>query len=108
MLLKTLFHPHVHSHPTLETAIWFLHLRWVAVAGQLLTMAVVEWVLAIKLPEMGMISLMGVTAITNLVYSFWLQRLIAYGLQPVDRLPTYRVVSTLMLLDLAMLTACSI
>jgi two-component system, sensor histidine kinase RegB len=104
MTLTPLLHPHVHSHPTLESAVWFLHLRWVAVAGQLLTMAVVVWVLNIKLPESGMLALMGVTAITNFGYSFWLQHLRKSGLQPADRLPTYQVVSSLMLIDLAVLT----
>lgn len=104
MPLSPLLHPHVHSHPTLETAIWLLHLRWVAVAGQLLTMSVVEWVLDIKLPQSGMLTLMGVTAVTNLGYSLWLQRLRKNGLQAADRLPTYQVVSSLMLIDLAVLT----
>lgn len=104
MALSLLLHPHVHSHPTLETAVWFLHLRWVAVAGQLLTMAVVEWILNIKLPQNGMLALMGVTAATNLGYSLWLQHLRRTGLQLADRLPTYQVVSSLMLIDLAVLT----
>ena len=104
MPLSPLLNPHVHSHPTLETAIWLLHLRWVAVAGQLLTMSVVEWVLDIKLPQSGMLTLMGVTAVTNLGYSLWLQRLRKNGLQAADRLPTYQVVSSLMLIDLAVLT----
>ena len=104
MPLSPLLHPHVHSHPTLESAIWLLHLRWVAVAGQLLTMSVVEWVLDIKLPQSGMLTLMGVTAVTNLGYSLWLQRLRKNGLQAADRLPTYQVVSSLMLIDLAVLT----
>ena len=103
MALSPLLHPHVHSHPTLETAIWYLHLRWVAVAGQLLTMAVVEWILDIKLPQSGMLSLMGVTAVTNLAYSLWLQYLRRNGLQAADRLPTYQVVSSLMLIDLVVL-----
>lgn len=104
MPLSPLLNPHVHSHPTLESAIWLLHLRWVAVAGQLLTMSVVEWVLDIKLPQSGMLTLMGVTAVTNLGYSLWLQRLRKNGLQAADRLPTYQVVSSLMLIDLAVLT----
>ena len=105
MPLSLLLHPHVHSHPTLETAIWYLHLRWLAVAGQLLTMAVVEWILNINLPQSGMLILMGVTTVTNLGYSFWLRHLRKNGLQPADRLPTYQVVSSLMLIDLTVLTA---
>ena len=105
MPLSLLLHPHVHSHPTLETAIWYLHLRWLAVAGQLLTMAVVEWILNINLPQSGMLILMGATTVTNLGYSFWLRHLRKNGLQPADRLPTYQVVSSLMLIDLTVLTA---
>ena len=104
MAIPRFLHPHVHSQPTLETAIWFLHLRWVAVAGQLLTMAVVEWILQIKLPQSGMLALMTITATTNIAYSFWLQLLRKQGLAPTDRLPTYQVISSLMLIDLAVLT----
>lgn len=96
--------PHVHSYPTLETAIWFQQLRWVAVAGQLLTMAVVAGGLQIKLPLVDLLLLVAVTAVSNAGYAFWLQRLSDAGLQRSDRLPTDQIVSALMLIDILVLT----
>ncbi|MCA9126393.1 MAG: HAMP domain-containing histidine kinase [Planctomycetales bacterium] len=99
-----LIRPHVRVHPTLDTAIWFLHLRWVAVAGQLLTLAVVAWVLRIHLPIMELLALIGVIAVSNTAYSLWLNRLNRGGLARADRLPTASVVSGLMLVDILVLT----
>lgn len=100
----TLMRPQVYSHPTLDTAIWFLHLRWVAVAGQLLTMAVVNWGMKIDLPVIKLLGLVSITAITNAGYAYWLSRLQKAGLQRSDRLPTAQVVSALMLVDILDLT----
>lgn len=104
MALTPLIRPHVYSHPTLDTAIWFLHLRWVAVAGQLLTMVVVAWGLKIELPAIGILSLVGITAISNTAYSLWLGHLHRGGLGRSDRLPTDQVVSGLMVIDIIVLT----
>ena len=103
-MLPPLMRPYVNSHPTLDSAIWFLHLRWVAVVGQLLTMAVVIGVLGIKLPVTGLLSLIAVTAATNAAYAVWLTRLQRQGLKREDRLPTDQVVSVLMLIDILDLT----
>jgi two-component system, sensor histidine kinase RegB len=104
MPLPPLMRPQVYAHPTLDTAIWFLHLRWVAVAGQLLTMAVVTWGLMIELPVMKLLGFVCVTAVSNAAYSYWLSRLHKGGLQRSDRLPTDQVVSALMLVDILDLT----
>ena len=104
MQIPPLIRPQVHSHPTFDTAIWLLQLRWVAVAGQLLTIAVVYWVLKVQLPWLGLISLIGITATTNLAYFIWLTYLRRDGLQRTDRLPTHQVVAGLMLLDMLVLT----
>ena len=104
MQLPPLIRPQVHSHPTIDTAIWLLHLRWVAVAGQLLTIAVVYWVLRVQLPWLGLLSLIGITVVSNLAYSLWLAYLRREGLQQSDRLPTHQVVAGLMLLDMLVLT----
>lgn len=104
MAFHPLLHPHVHSHPTLETAVWFLQLRWVAVAGQLVTMAAVEWGLHIKLPLSGLLMFIGITATTNIAYDLWLRHLRRRGLQESDRLPTFQIISSLMLVDIAVLT----
>ncbi len=104
MRLPPIIRPHVHSYPTLETAIWFQQLRWVAVAGQLLTMVVVVWGLKIALPVWGLLSLIGVTALSNTGYTLWLRWLAQRGLDRADRLPTDQVVSALMLVDILVLT----
>ncbi len=104
MAFHPLLHPHVHSHPTLETAIWFLQLRWVAVAGQLVTMAAVQWILRIQLPLSGLLIFIGVTATSNVAYDLWLRHLRRRGMQESDRLPSYQIVSSLMLVDIAVLT----
>lgn len=104
MGLTPLIRPHVYSHPTLDTAIWFLHLRWIAVLGQLLTLAVVVVVLRIEPPVFRLVSLIGITAASNLAYSLWLIRLYRGGLQREQRLPTDQVVSGLMLIDILVLT----
>lgn len=104
MELPPLIRPQVVAQPTLYTGNWFLQLRWFAVVGQLLTMAVVIWGLAISLPVLGLLSLIGVTAITNILYGVWLSHLYRRGLQSEDRLPTDLIVSALMLMDVAVLT----
>jgi two-component system, sensor histidine kinase RegB len=104
MELPPLMRPQVYVLPTLDTAIWFLQLRWVAVAGQLLTMAVVTMVLRTALPVWSLLGLISVTAVTNLCYAWWLGRLHARGVQRTDRLPTTSVISALMVIDILDLT----
>ncbi|MEZ6136595.1 MAG: HAMP domain-containing sensor histidine kinase [Pirellulaceae bacterium] len=104
MALPPLMRPHVYAHPTLDTAIWYLHLRWVAVVGQLLTMAVVHWGLRIHLPLAKLLVLIAITALSNAAYSYWLSWLHKRGLQRADRLPTDQVVSALMVIDILDLT----
>ncbi len=104
MALPPLLRPQLHAHPTLETATWFMHLRWVAVAGQLLAMVVVMWVLRIDIPQNRLTALIATTAFTNIIYAMWLRRLRRSGAQPDEQLPTFNVVSGLMLLDIAVLT----
>ncbi|MCA9157297.1 MAG: HAMP domain-containing histidine kinase [Planctomycetales bacterium] len=104
MQLTPFIRPHVHSYPTLETAIWFQQLRWVAVTGQLLTLVFVAWGLKIALPIWELLALIGVTAATNMGYALWLRILWQRGLERSERLPTDQVVSTLMLVDIVVLT----
>lgn len=104
MEFSPLIRPHVYAFPTLDTAIWFQQLRWVAVAGQLATMAVVGWGMNIQLPNVELLVLIGVTASSNAVYAIWLRGLRYGGLQRTDRLPTDQVVPTLMLVDSIVLT----
>jgi two-component system, sensor histidine kinase RegB len=104
MKLPPLISPHVYADPTLDTAIWFLHLRWSATFGQLITLLVVRFILGIDLPIGEICALIAITAITNLAYWFWLSRLHRSGLQLADRLPSDLVISTLMLVDVLDLT----
>lgn len=104
MQLTTFIRPHVYSYPTLDTAIWFQQLRWVAVAGQLLAMVVVTQGLKIALPIWELLALVGVTVVSNMGYALWLRVLRQRGLESSERLPTDRVVATLMLADIVVLT----
>lgn len=104
MLLPPLMRAHVYAYPTLDTAIWFLQLRWLAVFGQLVTLLVVHFGLSIEVPAARICLLIGVTALTNLGYWYWLARLHRRGLQLADRLPTDQVITALMLVDIVDLT----
>jgi two-component system sensor histidine kinase RegB len=104
MFLPPLIRPHVYAYPTLDTAIWFLQLRWLAVFGQLITLLVVHFGLSIELPLGKICLLIGVTVGTNLAYWYWLARLHRSGMQTTDRLPTDQVITALMLIDILDLT----
>ncbi|MCA9133090.1 MAG: hypothetical protein KDA45_08035, partial [Planctomycetales bacterium] len=104
MKLSPIFRPQVRSYPTLETAIWLQQLRWLAVAGQLLTMVVVARGLKIELPVSELLAFIGVIGISNAAYSLWLQHLKRSGYNRADRLPTDQIVAALMLLDALILT----
>lgn len=99
-----LIHPHLPARPTLESAVWFQQLRWVAVAGQLATLAFVAILLGISLPSNWLLLLIGTTATTNFAYAFWLRQLRFAGLGRDDRLPSEQVVPLLMLIDILVLT----
>ncbi len=104
MRLPPLIRPHVYAHPTLDTAIWFLHLRWLAVVGQLLAILVVIVGMRVDLPLREIFAIIGLTAATNLAYWAWLARLHRKGLQGGDRLPGDQVISSLMFVDVLSLT----
>ncbi|MEM8733912.1 MAG: sensor histidine kinase, partial [Planctomycetota bacterium] len=104
MALPPLIRPKVVAQPTLDTAIWLLQLRWLAAAGQLLTMAVVVWAFQIALPVNELFALIGITAITNGLYWFWLNRLHRGGLQLTEQLPQQIIIPVLMLADILVLT----
>ena len=102
---------------------WLLHLRSFAVAGQLATILFALLVIGVDLPYGPLLSLVGLTAVTNLVYWVWLRRTgpetseaIAESipersdreLAQVERDGSWEIQSIalgLMLLDLATLTA---
>ena len=96
--------PPAHTHPTMESVVWLLHLRWVAVAGQLCVIAAVQWILQIALPIWSLLALVAFTAATNAVYSVWLDVLRRRALARELHVPTYHLVACLMLVDLLTLT----
>lgn len=53
-------------------ASWLLRLRWVAVVGQLMTVAVAHLVIGVALPVATLLSVIAFTAITNLGFGVWL------------------------------------
>lgn len=62
------------SSPRLGTSAWLLRLRWMAVAGQLVTIAAASLLVDSVLPIAPLLALVGLTAITNTAYSIWLRR----------------------------------
>lgn len=104
----------------LGSSTWLLHLRSFAVAGQLITILTAALLIRVELPLPQLLSLVTLTAITNVVYGLWL-----HTLNPDDRLTSepasttspdevdphaeapklYSVALALMLLDLVTLTA---
>jgi two-component system sensor histidine kinase RegB len=61
------------SHPELATSVWLLHLRWIAVAGQLITISAAGFFFTTQLPVTTLLVLVGFTAATNTVYAVWLR-----------------------------------
>ncbi|MEX0819670.1 MAG: ATP-binding protein, partial [Pirellulaceae bacterium] len=53
-------------------ASWLLRLRWVAVVGQLLTIAVARVVLQIDLVMVPLLLVVGFTALSNIAFAYWL------------------------------------
>lgn len=93
----------------LGTSAWLLQLRWIAVFGQLITIAVAAWLIQLDLPVFPLLTLVGLTAATNVAYNVWLW---PAGLDAPARTERFdddgrdsTVASALMLLDLGTLTA---
>lgn len=93
----------------LGTSAWLLRLRWFAVFGQLATVIVAEMAAGIHVPVVPLLTLIAVTAISNLAYGIWLTRanrtqaseVVAEGeLNEADKIATF-----LMLVDIVTLTS---
>jgi len=65
----------VFSEPHISTAIWLAQLRWVAVAGQLLVIGYVAFVLRIDLPTTWLLLLVMGTGVSNTALWLWARRL---------------------------------
>src|SRR5947207_661679 len=80
----------------LITLSWLMRLRWYAVAGQLVTIAIARYLLDVPLPVAELVAVIGVTVLTNIV--LW-QRLRAPAPPP----PV--LAAGVLLLDTLLLTA---
>ena len=58
----------------LGSSAWLLHLRSFAVAGQLATILFAGWGIGVQLPYIPLLALVGLTAVTNVIYGIWLRR----------------------------------
>jgi two-component system sensor histidine kinase RegB len=54
-------------------ASWLLRLRWVAVIGQLLTIAVARFLIRVELETIPLLLVVGFTAISNVAFAYWLR-----------------------------------
>jgi two-component system sensor histidine kinase RegB len=89
---------------------WLLHLRTFAVVGQLMTILAAGLLTDVQLLYAPLLLLVGMTAVTNLVYGLWLGKVLGAGevdASQIDGEPdvAHRVSLILMMLDLATLTA---
>lgn len=82
---------------------WLVKLRWVAITGQLATIAFAVYGLDISLPLWPLGAALGVTATTNLLLEWWVRRAMT-GVRPSARTASL-VITSVMLLDLVALTA---
>jgi len=85
-------------------ASWLLRLRWVAVVGQLLTVAATILLLHVQLAVMPLLTVVAFTALTNVAFGWWLR---SSQRQPDDRASRQdqRMLGTIMGIDLLSLTA---
>ncbi|MGV3485875.1 MAG: ATP-binding protein [Planctomycetaceae bacterium] len=90
----------------LGTSAWLLRLRWFAVVGQLATVVVAVFVAGVNDPWLPLLSLIAVTAITNVVYGIWLRGVKQPGeTSHVEIAEADQIATTLMMVDLVTLTA---
>ena len=83
---------------------WLIRLRWVAVAGQLLTIATVIFLFGIQLDTIWALEVMiSLTAFSNLVLSVWFNRWAREQNRQV--LPWDLILGLVMLMDMLSLTA---
>ena len=54
-------------------ASWLLRLRWVAVVGQVLTIAVARFVIQVELATIPLLLVVGFTALSNVTFAYWLR-----------------------------------
>lgn len=83
---------------------WLIRLRWVAVAGQMLTIATVILLFGIKLETVWALDVViSLTAVSNLVLSIWFNRWVKSANPP--SLPWDLILGLIMVMDMLSLTA---
>ena len=93
------------SSPSLGNSNWLFRLRWVAVIGQLLTIAISHWIFQIELMVGSLIGLVAITAFTNLFFGLYLSRFNKVAeFAPPSYLHDY-LLPGILLLDMNVLTA---
>lgn len=85
-------------------AAWLAQLRWVAVAGQLVTIAFVLW-LGIALPTAPLLALVAVTGVTNAIFWWWVRQRRQGPADATAARVWHTALGGLMLLDLLVLSA---
>lgn len=83
--------------------LWLVRLRWLAVIGQLLTIAVAGGLFRVELAEVPLLVIVSFTAISNVVFATWLKRQ-RTGDEATNTDRDYTVVASVMTLDLLSLT----
>lgn len=83
---------------------WLMKLRWVAVVGQVSTIAIVSFGMNISVRTVPLLSALAVTTLTNVVFTLWLSRVKHAELEAIEEETWDRVFVSLMLLDLMVLS----
>jgi len=60
--------------PLRDNASLLLRLRWVAVLGQLATIAIAQFLLRVELPLAPLLAIISLTAFTNVLFAWWVDR----------------------------------
>ncbi|NNJ27836.1 ATP-binding protein [Alienimonas chondri] len=94
-----------NAGPHADAAAWLVQLRWVAAAGQLVTIAAVSWGLKLDLPTAPLLWVVAVTAGTNVVLAAWLTTHPEHGPPGEPGRGVVPVLGAAMLLDVGLLTA---
>lgn len=83
---------------------WLMKLRWVAVVGQVSTIAIVSFGMNISVRTVPLLSALAVTTLTNVIFTLWLSRVKHAELEAIEEETWDRVFVSLMLLDLMVLS----
>lgn len=83
---------------------WLLKLRWAAVLGQLLTVAVVHYWIGLELPREKLLVIIAIAAMTNVALVFWFKTKTKTGMWDGFETSGEFLIGSIMTLDLFLLT----